>query len=999
MKIDLAKSFNVNGCIQEMEREELLNLVQHVATYQEAVLSSLGAGVCICDSQGKITDVNQAFVEIFGVSENELASVSLGISDVLRIETWGGSPILPEETLLARALKGEIVKNNKLRLNRNEEVKWLLGSSAPISANDGRFIGAVVTFIDISKGKVAENNYHRQNNILKAINQIYKEAFKSETIEELGKICLNIVESITESKFSFIGEIGPDGLSHDIAVSDPGWELCRMFDKTGHRIKLDTHRIHGITGRVLLDGKSLLTNDPPSHPDSIGVPDGHPRLTAFLGVPFVRDGKVVGMIGVANREGGYRSEDQEILEALTPTILQILLRKRAEDAKRESEEKYRAFFENSIDAVFITAPEGGIEAANSAACRMFGMTEAELIQGGRNAVIDLTDSRHESAKEIRAKTGRFMGELNQRRKDGTVFPGEVSTAFFIDRNGHTKTVMILRDITKRKKAEEALRENEARQVYLLKLSDAIRMLSDTNSIIDAATNLLVEHLGVSQASYSEYSDENGFVRNENPGVDAQSPKMVQMLSEFPVTMAIVRSGRNRVVADLGSCAELPAEERTRWLALNYRAVIFVPLIKEGKFFATLSVKQSTPREWTPTEVELVSETAERIWGALERARADEALLRADRQKDEFLAILSHELRNPLAAIRNSLSILDRAAPEGAQAKRARDIINRQVGQLSHLVDDLLDVTRITQKKIVLKREREEINELVRRTVEDYRPLFEKNGVHLEMELSPVEIFVEGDDTRLAQVVGNLLQNAAKFTVDGDCAKISTERDSVQLQAIIRVIDTGIGIAPEMLPRLFEPFWQADTSLDRSRSGLGLGLPLSKGLIELHNGNITVQSEGLGKGSKFVVCLPLDETAEGIKSALPQEVQHYPRHVLIIDDNIDLARSLYELLELCEHEVAVAYDGYEGLKRAREFKPEVVLCDIGLPGMDGYEVARAFREDAELKDITLVALTGYAQSADQLKATQAGFEAHLAKPVELDALERLLSDLPKTIKNN
>lgn len=380
----------------------------------------------------------------------------------------------------------------------------------------------------------------------------------------------------------------------------------------------------------------------------------------------------------------------------------------------------------------------------------------------------------------------------------------------------------------------------------------------------------------------------------------------------------------------------------------------------------------------------------------ERKQIEEALREADKQKDDFLAILSHELRNPLGAIRNSLTILDRSEPEGAQAKRAKDVINRQMEQLSHLVDDLLDITRITRNKIELKREIHDLNELVRRTVDDHRPLFDKNGVSLKMELTSVALIVDGDVTRLVQVIGNLLLNAAKFTKRGDSTRITVERDPSLQQAMIRVIDTGIGIEPVMIPRLFQPFMQADTSLDRSHSGLGLGLALSKGLVALHGGDISVKSAGLGKGSEFIIRLPLDGTNVELQSTSPQKIPHRNKRVLIIDDNLDLAGSLCDLLELCEHEVALAYDGYEGLKKAREFKPEVLLCDIGLPGMDGYEVAKAFRADKVLKDVFLVALTGYAQSTDQLRAHEAGFERHLAKPVDLNALETLLAEIPLNI---
>jgi PAS domain S-box-containing protein len=391
----------------------------------------------------------------------------------------------------------------------------------------------------------------------------------------------------------------------------------------------------------------------------------------------------------------------------------------------------------------------------------------------------------------------------------------------------------------------------------------------------------------------------------------------------------------------------------------------------------------------------------------ERKEAEEALRRseeryrelaeklrvADERKNEFLAVLSHELRNPLTSIRNSLFILDQAEPGGEQARRAKGILERQVGQLSRLVDDLLDITRITRNKIRLQRERIELNELVRQTIEDHRALFEASGVQLETEFAPAALFLQADRVRLVQVVGNLLQNAAKFTGHGGKTRVSIESDTAKQRAIIRVADTGVGMAPEQVSRLFQPFMQAEITIDRSRGGLGLGLALSKGLVELHGGEISASSAGLGKGSEFVVSLPLDSISGAELQDVPAEGPRRSRRVLIIDDYTDIAESLRELLELNNHKVAVAYNGPDGIAKAREFRPEILLCDIGLPRMNGYEVAGAFRRDEELSNVYLVAMTGYALQEDLQKAADAGFDCHLAKPVDIDKLNSILAHLP------
>jgi signal transduction histidine kinase/ActR/RegA family two-component response regulator len=376
--------------------------------------------------------------------------------------------------------------------------------------------------------------------------------------------------------------------------------------------------------------------------------------------------------------------------------------------------------------------------------------------------------------------------------------------------------------------------------------------------------------------------------------------------------------------------------------------------------------------------------------------ANAKLEQADRQKNEFIGVLSHELRNPLAPIKNSLFILDGAIGLDDRGRHATRVIGRQVHQLTRLIDDLLDVTRISKGKIRLQELNVDLREIVAGTLEDLGTVLEAHVVSATLPEEPVP--VHGDPTRLAQVLANLLGNAAKFTPRG--GRIHVRLRAVDDTAVLEVEDAGSGIAPEMLSRLFTPFMQADHTIDRSHGGLGLGLALAKGLVELQRGRIEARSDGLGRGSLFRVELPLEKC--GASVATPAQTHAPPstsgsRRILIIEDNVDALNTLRDVLEIEGHVVATASDGAEGLKIASAFRPEMVLCDIGLPGLDGYAVARALRDKPDGRVLYLVALTGYAQPEDVARARSAGFDTHLPKPPDLHVLKRMIQDYAQSLE--
>jgi CheY-like chemotaxis protein len=390
------------------------------------------------------------------------------------------------------------------------------------------------------------------------------------------------------------------------------------------------------------------------------------------------------------------------------------------------------------------------------------------------------------------------------------------------------------------------------------------------------------------------------------------------------------------------------------------------------------------------------ENAKLYWSLkreIEKTRAaEEKLQDANRRKDEFLAMLSHELRNPLAPIRNAVEVVRRLQPTDPRLVWARDVVDRQVTHLAGLVDELLDVSRITQGKISLKKEPIELSKVVAHSVETVRAFIDARGHQLSVTLPPVTVWIAGDFGRLAQVVGNLLNNAAKYTPEG--GRIELNASVSQGQVTVKIRDNGIGIDTELLPRVFDLFTQGSRTLDRSLGGLGIGLTVVQRLVELHQGRVEVTSEGPGRGSQFIVHLPcITEVgaAPAVVDMLPGAAPIEGKRVLVVDDNADAAETIAVFLRLEGHEVKSVCDGYEAIASAQVFAPHVVILDIGLPGMDGYEVARKLRETAQSGDSLYVALTGYGQKEDMAQASAAGFHRHFVKPTDPRSIQQAITE--------
>lgn len=457
-------------------------------------------------------------------------------------------------------------------------------------------------------------------------------------------------------------------------------------------------------------------------------------------------------------------------------------------------------------------------------------------------------------------------------------------------------------------------------------------------------------------------------------------------------------GESVVVLDVRSDTRYAAEWRELMLSCGFLAGSWTPVCgSNGRALASLAIYYDHPCDPTPANPQLIETGTQLAAIAIERAQAEAAQIRsrqvleaADRQKDEFLAMLAHELRNPLAPIGNASEVLSRIVGEDARAQLAVGMIKRQTAQLTRLVDDLLDVSRITQGRIQLRRRPIDLAHVIAQAVETVEPQLREKQHKISVTTSGSQpLYVHGDSVRLVQSIGNVLANAVKYTDPGGEIWVCThvENESV----VIEIADTGAGITPDLLPRVFDLFVQSDRTLDRAQGGLGIGLAVVKRLIEMHGGQVVARSGGLGTGSTFEIRLPRIARPQAFGTdQMPVKAPH--RRVLVVDDNRDAADSLALLLSCRGDEVEAVYSGKEALERIESFRPDVALLDIGLPEMTGYELAERLRAMSPLNGIRLVALTGYGQAEDYQRTRAAGFDDHLVKPVDLSALERTLAGI-------
>lgn len=666
-----------------------------------------------------------------------------------------------------------------------------------------------------------------------------------------------------------------------------------------------------------------------------------------------------------------------ILGVILVGCLTYLIQRRLTERKMaalllaDQRERYRVTLASIGDGVITTDIEGRVTYLNPVAEVATGWTTAEAYGADLGKIFQIVNEETRLPVQNPAtralQEGTVVGLANHTiliRKDGSECPIDDSAAPIRDEEGRVNgCVLIFRDITERKAIEKRSADSTAAARFLASIVD-----SSEDAIIAVSLNGTIQTWnGAAERLY-------GYSAREAVGkpisilipadrADEEDRLIARLLSGERIThFDTVRLKRNGQTVDVSLTLSAVRDENDR-------------IIGTSKMVRDISETKAAEK---------------RIYGLM----AD--LKDADRRKDEFLAILAHELRGPLAPIRHSLEIIKRTQGNGEILRTASTTMDRQLTQMVRLVDDLLDVSRITRNKLELRRERVNLNEVLEQAIQICQPFAESLRHRVSVEIDPEPIFVNGDPVRLAQVFTNLIQNAYKYTEHGGSIWLTARREGSEVRVSVK--DTGVGIPPDLLPRIFDLFIQVERSLERSQGGLGIGLTLVKQLVAMHEGTVSASSDGPGRGSEFVVRLPVmveTQVSHPLTPSTPIDPGSIPRRILVVDDNRDSVESLAILLRMLGHETHLAYDGLAAYQAAERIRPELILLDIGLPKLNGYDACRKIREQEWGQSIVIVALSGWGQQADRRKSEEAGFNHHLVKPLDYNILMDILASLPNS----
>lgn len=895
-------------------------------------LSSIGDAVITTDTSGAVTFLNPVAESLTGWSQANAIGKPLGsVFNIINEETRKAA-----ENPAIKALRDGVIvglANHTLLIAKDGTECPIDDRAAPIRTAAGDLAGVVLVFRDVTErkrqAKIIQDSLDYADNILATLREPFLVLDKTLRVVTANRAFYDTFHvAPEETQGQFVYDLG-----------NRQWDIPKLRLLLEEVLSLDQTIQHFEVKHIFSEvgQKTMLLNA-----RRIRKPSNHSELI---------------LLAIEDVTERYNAK------ALNGTLAAIV--------------------NSSDDAIISTTLEGVITSWNQGAERLFGYKPTEAV--GQSIFLFIPEDRHDEERAVFAKVrhGEKVKHFDTERitQDGHQIKISLTASPIRDAADQIVGVSkISHDITERREVQRQLQASETRFRRLFEAAH------DGILILDAATRKIT-HVNPFLTDLLDYPAEH-FLGKELWEIGFLSDKRASQSA----MQQLHEQGTIRYES-------LPLEDRQ---GRTHPVEMVANLYQEDQH----SVVQCNIRD--------ISERSR--LETLQRGQAVE-LSDLHRRKDEFLAMLSHELRSPLAPIANAVQLLGlQRGSENRIQQQARGIIERQLGQLQHLVDDLLEVSRITTGRVQLRRERVIVSEIVESAVETIRPLFEQRRHELTVSLPPEPIWLDADRARLEQVLVNLLTNSAKYTdigghvwltvnleeapPDNAIAKpqVSTQASSGLASVpskvvVIRVRDTGVGISPELLPRVFDLFTQSERSLDRSQGGLGIGLALVQRITELHSGTVEATSV-LGQGSEFIVRLPLWKDSDGgsKQDSSLAALQPPPSvlKVLVVDDNVDTVLSFSMLLRASGHEVQTAHDGPTAIQTVLDFRPDVVLLDIGLPGLNGYEVAKRIRQHPELKNIVLVALTGYGQESDRQSSLQAGFNHHLVKPARLEQLQKILA---------
>jgi len=662
-----------------------------------------------------------------------------------------------------------------------------------------------------------------------------------------------------------------------------------------------------------------------------------------------------------------------------------------------------AIVASSEDAIISRDLAGRIGSWNAGAQRLFGRGAEEMLGKTMDEMVPPERRAEEADLLRRLRGGDSVIHMESERlgHGGLAVPISLSLSPIRDGQGAvTGSALIARDISERRSADVALHKR-LRQLDTMSFAGQALIMGERD--IGRLRRSLFER--VRQAIGCELRLDYGFENGDEQRLrllssHGLSPALADALeSPGPGESLCARVAEERSEIVLEALAGREIAQAQRLVGAGARSYAGFPLIAQGRCFGVAAFASTTRDHFQPGDIQVVRAVCDQVSAMLERARlldelhaSELSLKRADRAKDDFIATLAHELRNPLAPLRNAASILRHGdAADASQLAWCRDVIDRQLTQMTQLLEDLLDVSRLTRNTIELRRERLPLLQAIEQALETAQPLLDERGHRITLDLPDEPVYVQGDLTRLTQVFANLLDNASKYTDPGGAIKVTVRLHDDH--ACISVRDSGIGIEPQLLPKVFDMFAQLAPARSRSGGGLGIGLALSRGLVQLHGGSIEAFSEGIGRGSEFVVRLPIAQMPRPLQpqaSPPAARAEVVARRVAVADDNVDAAQTLAMVLALDGHEARTVYGGRDALALIAQWQPEVAVVDIGMKDLDGYQLCRAVRARQDIEQPLMIACTGWGQDDDIRRSRESGFDFHLVKPIEPEALLRLIA---------